>query len=106
MRVLIKAEIPNDVGNQRIKDGSLQAILGSVMETLKPEATYFTLSNGHRTGYFVADLNEASDIPRLLEPLFLGLGAKLEVVPVMTPDDLQKASPDMGKAVETYGKYV
>ncbi len=103
MRVLVKAEIPVEAGNAAIKGGSMQQVLGSVMEALKPEATYFTLTGGNRTALFFVDLKDASDMPRLLEPLFLAFNAKIEVTPVMTPEDLQKGGEGMMQAVQNFG---
>jgi hypothetical protein len=35
-------------------------------------------------------MNDASDIPRIAEPLFAGLNAKVQLLPVMNADDLKK----------------
>jgi hypothetical protein len=35
-------------------------------------------------------MKDSSEIPVIAEPLFIGLGAQLELVPVMNPDDLRK----------------
>jgi len=42
-----------------------------------------------RTGLIFFDLPHASDIPRIAEPLFMGLDAALEFSPVMNADDLK-----------------
>jgi hypothetical protein len=36
------------------------------------------------------DMKVSAEIPPIVEPLFIGLGAKLELVPVMNADDLRK----------------
>jgi hypothetical protein len=45
----------------------------------------------------------SSQIPALAEPLFLGLGATIQVHPVMTPEDLGKAAPAIEQAAKKYG---
>lgn len=89
MRVLMKAEFDTEAGNRAIKDGRLPQVLGATLERLKPEAAYFTAINGHRGAYIVFDLNDPSDIPMIAEPLFTEMGAKIELTPVMSADDVQ-----------------
>jgi len=35
-------------------------------------------------------VKDASDIPSIVEPLFVGLNARVELLPVMNADDLKK----------------
>jgi hypothetical protein len=35
-------------------------------------------------------MKDSSDIPAIAEPLFMGLNAEIEMLPVMNQDDLQK----------------
>jgi hypothetical protein len=37
------------------------------------------------------------------EPWFLAFNASVEYHPAMTPEDLQKAGPDLARAAKTYG---
>ena len=60
------------------------------MNKLKPEAAYFGPSDGMRSGMMFFDLAEASQIVETAEPLFSNLNAAVEIVPVMTGDDLRK----------------
>jgi hypothetical protein len=46
MRFLLKAEFPVEVGNAAGKNGSLGKTIRSILDDLKPEATYFLASNG------------------------------------------------------------
>jgi len=90
MRMMLKVTIPTDVGNRAIKDGSLPKLLEDTMGKLKPEAAYFVADNGLRCAMIFFDMRDASDIPVIAEPLFMGLSAELELVPVMDADDLKK----------------
>ena len=35
-------------------------------------------------------MHDSSDIPAIVEPLFMGLDAEVELLPVMNTDDLRK----------------
>jgi hypothetical protein len=87
---MIKISIPVAKGNAAIKDGSLPRIVGSTLETLKPEAAYFLAENGKRTMLFVIDLKDPSDIPSIAEPFLMGLDAEISATPVMNQQDLQQ----------------
>jgi hypothetical protein len=50
MRMMLKFTLPVEKGNQAIKDGSLGKTLESIMKELKPEAAYFALMDGKRSG--------------------------------------------------------
>jgi hypothetical protein len=103
MRCLLKAEWPVEAGNAAMKDGSLSKTLQSIVDDLKPEATYFLASNGKRTALLIVDMQDASQIPALAEPWFLALHASIEIVPVMVLEDLKKAGPAIKQAVKKYG---
>ncbi len=89
MRMMLTINIPTEAGNRAVKDGSLPKILEATVSKLKPEAAYFLADNGFRSAMIFFDLRNASDIPAIVEPLFLGLGAEVELVPVMNTDDLK-----------------
>ena len=89
MRTMLKIQMSVEAANAAAKDGRLGKVIGATMERLKPEAAYFTAVNGDRGGFIVFDLHHPSDIPAICEPLFLELGAKVELAPVMTAEDVQ-----------------
>ena len=103
MRFMLTFRIPMEQGNAAIKDGSIIQINQSILEDLKPEAAYFGEIEGARGGYLVVNMDDASQIPALAEPLFLRLGATVKLHPVMTPDDLMQAGPAIEQAVQKYG---
>ncbi|MDV9192946.1 hypothetical protein R6L23_32870 [Streptomyces sp. SR27] len=90
MRMLLKVEMDTKASNEAIRQGTLQKAMESSMEALKPEAAYFTVENGCRTAYIFFDLVEPSQLPKISEPFFLGLNAKIHYSPVMNPEDLAK----------------
>lgn len=89
MRMLMKATLPTPEGNAAIENGTLPKVIGETMDRLKPEAAYFTLENGQRTALMVFDMTDSSNMPVIGEPLFLKLGAHIELTPVMNAEDLR-----------------
>jgi hypothetical protein len=98
MRTMMKVLIPVEAGNAAIKDGTLPKIMGGVLEQIKAESAYFCATDGLRSGYIVFDLKSPSDIPSIAEPLFLGLNASIELMPVMDVADMQAG---VAKAIAT-----
>ena len=103
MRFLISCRFPTEKANAAIKDGSFRQNLQSILEELKPEAAYFTDMDGARGGYFIVNMDEASDIAAVAEPFLLALDATIKVQLVMTPEDLEKATPSLEQAAQKYG---
>ena len=98
MRMLMIVTMPHGKFNAAVKDGTAGAKLGKILDALKPESVYFTDAHGHRTGYLVVDLPDASKIPSLAEPWFLTFEADVHLHACMTPDDLKRADLDkLGK---------
>ena len=89
MRMLVRITMDTAAGNAAIQNGTLDKLIGSTMEMLKPEAAYFYAHNGKRTGSFIFDLKSPSDIPPIAEPWFIGVNAGVEFIPVMNADDVK-----------------
>ncbi len=103
MRFMLSFRVPTDKGNAAIKDGTFFQTQQSIMEELNPEAAYFTDIEGARGGYLIVNMDDASQLPAMAEPLFFGMGATIQVHLVMTPEDLQKATPALEQAAQKYG---
>jgi hypothetical protein len=103
MRVLLKATLPVETGNQAISNGSMQSTIQQIVADLKPEAAYFLTENGRRAGFLFVNIADPSEIPAIAEPFFQAFHATVEVTPVMTVEDLAKAGPAIEKAVKKYG---
>ena len=101
MRVPLTFSIDPEKGDALIKEGRLGATMAPILEDLQPEAAYFTDVDGTRGGYIVVNMEDASQIPAMTEPLLLGLGATIQMQPVMTPEDLQGAA---GEALQQMGQ--
>jgi hypothetical protein len=101
MRILLSFTIHPDKGDALIKEGRINETMASILGELQPEAAYFTAVEGTRGGYLVVNMEDASQMPTLTEPLFLELGATIQIQPVMTPEDLQGAA---GEALQQMGQ--
>ena len=102
MRFMMKVVIPVESGNAAAKVGSLGATIQSILEDLRPESVYFTTADGRRCGYIYLNIEDASEIPSIAEPWFLAFNASVDVLPVMLPEDLAKASDSIQKVVDKY----
>ena len=88
MRVMVKFTFPTQESNALVSDGSIGQTMQTIIGNLQPEAAYFCHVDGKRGGYFVANLEEGSELVIKLEPFFLQLGAEIETFPVMNADEL------------------
>jgi hypothetical protein len=104
VRILITFSINPEKGDQLIKEGRMGETMGSILEELQPEAAYFTDVEGTRGGFLVVDMEDASQMPAMTEPLLLGVGATVHMQPVMTAEDLQgPAGEALEQMAQRYG---
>ena len=103
MRFVMKVSWDVEAGNELARQGKLASTVQSILADTKPEAAYFTAEDGKRGGILIVDITDASQIPALAEPWFLAANAKVELFPVMRPEDLAKAGPSIEAAVKKYG---
>ena len=89
MRMMLKVTIPVDTGNAAIADGSLAPTVMEFVEKMQPEASYFIAEDGMRTAMFFLDMQDASDLPSLAEPFFMGLEAGVTLTPAMDLADMK-----------------
>jgi hypothetical protein len=98
MRALMNVRIPHAEFNAAVKDGSAGLKLNRILESIKPEAVYFTEQDGHRGAVIVVDMSDPSKIPALAEPWFLTFNADVQFRVAMTPEDLKMAGlEELGK---------
>lgn len=102
MRYLMRFSFPVDEGNAALSDPEFGAKVEEYLSDINAEAAYFTTVDGQRGGYVLLQMNDASQIPAIAEPLFQWLSADIEFLPVMLPEDLAKAGPSIGAAVEKW----
>jgi hypothetical protein len=99
MRMIMLGQFPIEPFNSLVRSGQIGPTIHKILDAIKPEAAWFTERDGHRGCIFVVHLNDAADVARFAEPLFLGLNANVEYRIAMVPEDLANAGLDaIGKA--------
>jgi hypothetical protein len=97
--MLMKAQLDTEAASEAIKNGTMQDVMQSTLERLKPEAAYFATEGGMRTAFIVFDLQDPSQLPTITEPLFRPLKAKISMAPVMTADDVRSGLEQLAKSM-------
>lgn len=97
MRMMLHVVMPIETANAAIRSGEFGPFVQKVLADLKPEAAYFTETDGNRSGYIFFDMKDSSELPAIAEPWFLALNATLTVKPAMSAQDLASSS---GAAIE------
>ena len=103
MKYIMKLKMSTDKGNKALKDPEFGHKMGALLAEIKAEAAYFTTICGHRGAYIIVNMSEASEMPAISEPFFHWLDAEIEYLPVMKPEDLAKAGPAIGAAIQKWG---
>lgn len=94
MRMLLNVTIPHEPFNTLVRQKKAGAIIGRILEELKPEAVYFTEENGTRGAVLVIDVAEPSRVPFFSEPFFLNFNADCRFRIAMSAEDLGQAGLD------------
>jgi hypothetical protein len=90
-------------GNAVVRSGKIKEIFGGLVADLKPEAVFLYPVGGQRGGHFIINMTDSSEVGGVAERFWHALSADVEITPVMTPDDLQKAMSGMGEIVKKFG---
>ncbi len=94
MLFMMKFTIPVERGNAAAKDGRLEHAIESLVQATDAEAAYFTMINGERGGYVFFEETDQAQLAQLNESLMAALDAAIDIVPVMTLDDLKYGLPN------------
>ena len=97
MRMLLKVSLPVEASNEVFKSGTFPKTMEAILAEQKPEAAYFFANEGKRGGFLVVNMKDTSEIPAFAEPWFLAFNAHVEFHPVMTVEDLARATPQLNR---------
>jgi hypothetical protein len=100
--MMVRFHFPADAGNDLIQSGKVNKVFEQLGADLKPEAMYLYPEQGERGGIVVFDMQDSSWLAGVVERFSFGLHAKVEVMPVMTADDLQKGLAMVPEIVKNY----
>jgi len=95
--------MPTEAGNAALEDPKFGDKVMGMLKDMKAEAAYFTTLNGNRGGYIVVNMDDASQMVAMAEPVLSAFKAKVKFIPVMTPDDLAEGMPAAAKAIKKWG---
>ncbi len=95
MRMMLTAIIPNEPFNTLVRENKVSALVGRILQDLKPEAAYFTEEHGKRAVVLIIDVSDPSRFPAFAEPFFLLFDAECRFRMVMTDADLAKSGLDV-----------
>jgi hypothetical protein len=91
MRMMLRAVVDTEAGNEALRNGSMLQVIEQMMQQLNPEAAYFVGSeDGQRSCVVVFDMADPSQLPAISEPLFQIGKARVTLSPCMNLDDVQK----------------
>lgn len=94
MRMLLIIRLPTETFSAAVRDGTAGSKTRAILDEVRPEAVYFTETNGERTVIMVVELEKPSRVPALAEPWFLTFNADVEFHVVMGSDELQEGGLD------------
>ena len=102
MRCLVHATLTNESGNALVRNPNFAEQIQTILDDLRPEAVYFAAANGQRSIYAVCNLESGADIPRVSEPFWLAFNAHVEIVPLITPEEMQQVGSVIGQITQKY----
>lgn len=98
MRMMLEVQMPHEPFNTLLRQGTAGKTLAEILDTLNPEAVYFTTRDGKRGAVIVLNVEEPSRIPSIAEPFFLSFNADCRFGIAMSQEDLRKAGlPELAK---------
>ena len=95
MRMMLRVMVDTAMGSEALKTGRLPQLIQALSEKIKPEAAYFSLQDGQRCGFFFFDMTDQTQMPSIAEPLYMELGAEIDLQPAMNFEDLAKGLQSM-----------
>jgi hypothetical protein len=93
MRLMLKFTIPVERGNEAAADGTIGQAIEDLVKATNAEAAYFTMIDGERGGMIFFEEADQARLTQFNEPMFAALEAAIDIVPVLTLDDLKRGLP-------------
>jgi hypothetical protein len=94
VKFIVEADFPLEPFNTYVRKGTAGQKIGEVLGAIKPEVIYFTDNGVGRGAVMIVELDSASQIPHVTEPLMLNFDASVHYRIAMAPEELQAAGLD------------
>jgi hypothetical protein len=91
MKFIVEVDFPLEPFSTYIRKGTAGAKIGEVLGAIKPEVMYFTDNGVGRGAMMIVELDSASQVPHVTEPLMLNFGASVHYRVAIAPEELQSA---------------
>jgi hypothetical protein len=90
MRLMLRFTIPVEKGNEAVADGTIGPAIEKLLADTKAKDAYFTMLDGVRSGIIFFEETDQANLTKYNEPMFAALNAAIDIVPVLTLDDLKR----------------
>jgi hypothetical protein len=91
MKFIVEASFPTESFNRMVRDGTVGQKIGETLGAIAPEVAYFTDNGDGRGVMMIVELENASQVPHVTEPLMLAFDASVHYRIAMAPDELAAA---------------
>lgn len=91
MKFIVEVDFPHEPFNTYVRKGTAGEKIREVLGAIKPEVIYFTDNGVGRGALMIIELDSASQVPHVTEPLMLNFGASVHYRFAMAPEELQSA---------------
>jgi hypothetical protein len=91
MKLIVEVSFPLEPFNTYVREGTAGGKIGEVLGAIKPEVIYFTDNGVGRGAMMIIEVDSASQVPHVTEPLMLNFGASVHYRLAMAPEELQSA---------------
>src|ERR1700685_1738009 len=91
MKFIVEADFPLEPFSTYVREGTAGEKIGAVLGAIKPEVVYFTDTGVGRGAMMIVELDNASQIPHVTEPLMLNFKASVHYRLAISPEELQSA---------------
>ena len=94
MKFIVEVDFPLEPFSSYVRQGSAGEKIGEALGAIKPEVIYFTDNGPGRGALMIVELDSASQVPHVTEPLMLNFDASVHYRIAISPEDLQSAGLD------------
>lgn len=91
MKFIVEVAFPTEPFNTYVRDGTVGRRLGEVLGAIGPEVVYMTDNGVGRGALMIVEIESASRVPHVTEPLMLAFDASVHYRVAMSPEELQAA---------------